>query len=65
MCVFILFILFYFIYLLFFLALANYFPLGEGLNKLLILEAKHQVSAGQALDHPWVLMTAGSSMKNL
>ncbi|KAM9051172.1 LOW QUALITY PROTEIN: serine/threonine-protein kinase H2 [Megaptera novaeangliae] len=33
--------------------------------KLLILEAKHQVSAGQALDHPWVIMTAGSSMKNL
>ncbi|XP_011792483.1 PREDICTED: serine/threonine-protein kinase H2 [Colobus angolensis palliatus] len=36
------------------------------IDKLLILEAGHRMSAGQALDHPWVInMAAGSSMKNL
>ncbi|XP_007954383.1 serine/threonine-protein kinase H2 [Orycteropus afer afer] len=36
------------------------------IDKLLILDASHRMSAGQALDHPWVVnMAAGSSMKNL
>lgn len=36
------------------------------IDKLLILEAGHRMSAGQALDHPWVItMAAASSMKNL
>ncbi|XP_069322365.1 serine/threonine-protein kinase H2 [Eulemur rufifrons] len=36
------------------------------IDKLLILEASHRMSAGQALQHPWVVTTAaGSSMKNL
>ncbi|XP_004370852.1 serine/threonine-protein kinase H2 [Trichechus manatus latirostris] len=36
------------------------------IDKLLILDASHRMSAGQALDHPWVLTTvAGSSIKNL
>ncbi|XP_012499117.1 PREDICTED: serine/threonine-protein kinase H2 [Propithecus coquereli] len=36
------------------------------IDKLLILEASHRMSACQALDHPWVVATAaGSSMKNL
>jgi serine/threonine protein kinase len=36
------------------------------IDKLLILEASHRMSAGQALDHPWVIsMAAGASMKNL
>ncbi|XP_025870052.2 serine/threonine-protein kinase H2 [Vulpes vulpes] len=36
------------------------------IDKLLILEASHRMSAGQALDHPWVITrAAGSSMKNL
>ncbi|KAG8520408.1 Serine/threonine-protein kinase H2 [Galemys pyrenaicus] len=36
------------------------------IDKLLILEANHRMSAGQALDHPWVMtMAAGSSTKNL
>ncbi|XP_060039911.1 serine/threonine-protein kinase H2, partial [Erinaceus europaeus] len=36
------------------------------IDKLLILEASHRMSAGQVLDHPWVITkAAGSSMKNL
>uniref|UniRef100_H0XN09 Protein serine kinase H2 n=1 Tax=Otolemur garnettii TaxID=30611 RepID=H0XN09_OTOGA len=36
------------------------------IDKLLVLEASHRMSAGQALDHPWVVsMAAGSSRKNL
>nr|XP_004474815.1 serine/threonine-protein kinase H2 [Dasypus novemcinctus] len=36
------------------------------IDKLLILDASHRMSAGQALDHPWVItMAAGSSTKNL
>ncbi|EHB00477.1 Serine/threonine-protein kinase H2 [Heterocephalus glaber] len=36
------------------------------IDKLLILEASHRMSAGQALDHPWVItMTTGASVKNL
>ncbi|KAM4824412.1 serine/threonine-protein kinase H2 [Urocitellus parryii] len=36
------------------------------IDKLLILEASHRMSAGQALDHPWVItMAAGASMNNL
>ncbi|KAI5938897.1 serine/threonine-protein kinase H2 [Manis javanica] len=36
------------------------------IDQLLILEASHRMSAGQALDHPWVVTrAAGSSMKNL
>ncbi|XP_004697787.1 serine/threonine-protein kinase H2 [Echinops telfairi] len=36
------------------------------IDKLLLLDAGHRMSAGQALDHPWVLTrAAGSSMKNL
>ncbi|XP_069847906.1 serine/threonine-protein kinase H2 [Dipodomys merriami] len=36
------------------------------IDKLLILEASHRMSAGQALDHPWVVnMAEGASMKNL
>nr|XP_051700563.1 serine/threonine-protein kinase H2 [Oryctolagus cuniculus] len=36
------------------------------IDKLLMLEASHRMSASQALDHPWVItMAAGASMKNL
>ncbi|KAM4865440.1 serine/threonine-protein kinase H2 [Thomomys bottae] len=36
------------------------------IDKLLILEASHRMSAGQALNHPWVVnMAEGASMKNL
>ncbi|XP_055969289.1 serine/threonine-protein kinase H2 [Sorex fumeus] len=36
------------------------------IDRLLILEAGHRMSAGQALAHPWVITTAaGCSMKNL
>ncbi|XP_049710037.1 serine/threonine-protein kinase H2 [Elephas maximus indicus] len=36
------------------------------IDKLLMLDASHRMSAGQALDHPWVLTTVeGTSMKNL
>ncbi|XP_008570880.1 PREDICTED: serine/threonine-protein kinase H2 [Galeopterus variegatus] len=36
------------------------------IDNLLILEASQRMSAGQALDHPWVVtMAAGSSVKNL
>ncbi|XP_006859298.1 PREDICTED: serine/threonine-protein kinase H2 [Chrysochloris asiatica] len=36
------------------------------IDKLLLLDASHRMSAGQALDHPWVLtMATGSSRKNL
>ncbi|XP_027435005.1 LOW QUALITY PROTEIN: serine/threonine-protein kinase H2 [Zalophus californianus] len=36
------------------------------IDKLLMLEANHRMSAGQALDHPWVITrAAGSSVKNL
>ncbi|XP_043458181.1 serine/threonine-protein kinase H2 [Prionailurus bengalensis] len=36
------------------------------IDKLLILEASQRMSAGQALDHPWVITrAAGCSMKNL
>ncbi|XP_013368152.1 PREDICTED: serine/threonine-protein kinase H2 [Chinchilla lanigera] len=36
------------------------------IDKLLIFEAGHRMSAGQALDHPWVITVAtGASVKNL
>ncbi|KAK2505292.1 hypothetical protein MC885_012949, partial [Smutsia gigantea] len=36
------------------------------IDQLLISEASHRMSAGQALDHPWVVTRAGgSSVKNL
>ncbi|XP_047580831.1 serine/threonine-protein kinase H2 [Lutra lutra] len=36
------------------------------IDKLLMFEASHRMSAGQALGHPWVITrAAGSSMKNL
>ncbi|KAM5281707.1 LOW QUALITY PROTEIN: serine/threonine-protein kinase H2 [Ctenodactylus gundi] len=36
------------------------------IDQLLTLEAGHRMSAGQALNHPWVItMAAGASMKNL
>ncbi|XP_037661024.1 serine/threonine-protein kinase H2-like [Choloepus didactylus] len=36
------------------------------IDKLLIVDASHRMSAGQVLDHPWVItMAAGSSRRNL